>query len=392
MSPRLALEVSPWVLRGVVASAWRDAAIRTVEVAWSPAEPEAGLAALRQLVGPVESIAVAIGVGLLHVARVALPPAPDEARVRMLTLESARYFATESPVLAALAPGGSVAIAVDAALLERWCAILEEWAPITRIEGAPSSLARALAYRRGGASGDYRIEANEGEHGFLSLRDGKVDAVRRIPVAMGDAPGASIAADGAIPASHRGAWGVLLAEDAPDGGTLASPARRRRFAARRRRRLAVAVLAAAAGIALAFFSIDRWRDRTLRALEADVAARRESARAGAEALATTARLDAEVAYIGKAAHALGDGRGGALGALAAISHALPGDAVIRSAHAVGREWQVDGTASSAAALVPHLDTDGHFEDVRILSASSRFRDGPRTRETFSIALRVRPGA
>lgn len=391
MSPRLALELGTSTLRGVIASSWRDVPRRTVEVSWSPDAPDAGIAALREVVGAVDAIAVTIGLGLLHVARVTLPPAPDETRERMLTLEGARYFATEAPVVAALAPGGSVAMAIEASRLERWCALLETWGPITRVEAAPVSLARALARASGQAGGAYRVEANDGEQGLVVLRDGLVDAVRRIPVANGEAAGTDVPSDGVIPASHRAAWGALLAEDAPERGTLAPPERRRRFAARRRRRLAVALVAAVAGIVLAVMAVDRWRDRTLRALEREVAASRAGARAGSDALATTARLDAEVSYLGKAARERGDGRGGTLGALAAISNAFPEDAVILNARAVGREWQVDGTATSAAALVPHLDADGHFEDVRILSASSRFRDGTRTRETFSLAFRVRPG-
>ncbi len=391
MSPRLALELGTSTLRGVIASSWRDVPRRTVEVSWSPDAPDAGIAALREVVGAVDAIAVTIGLGLLHIARVTLPPAPDETRERMLTLEGARYFATEAPVVAALAPGGSVAMAIEASRLERWCALLETWGPITRVEAAPVSLARALARVSGQAGGAYRVEANDGEQGLVVLRDGLVDAVRRIPVANGEAAGTDVPSDGVIPASHRAAWGALLAEDAPERGTLAPPERRRRFAARRRRRLAVALVAAVAGIVLAVMAVDRWRDRTLRALEREVAASRDGARAGSDALATTARLDAEVSYLGKAARERGDGRGGTLGALAAISNAFPEDAVILNARAVGREWQVDGTATSAAALVPHLDADGHFEDVRILSASSRFRDGTRTRETFSLAFRVRPG-
>lgn len=391
MSPRLALELSPTLLRGVVASSWRNVVLRTIDVPWSPEAPEVGVAALRSAVGPVESIAVSVGLGLLHVARVNLPPAPDEARERMLALESGRYFATENPVVAALAPGGRVALAVDRDLLERWCVLLEAWAPLTRIDAAPVSLARAMRRRAGDASGEYLVEANEGEQGFLALRHGEIEAVRRIPLAAGDAPGVAVPADGALPATHRAAWGALLAEDSSEHGTIAAPDRRRRFAARRRRRLAVAAVAAVAALVLAVLAIDRWRERTLHALEADVAARRDAARGGVEALAATSRLDAELSYLGKAARALGDGRGGTLGALAAISNALPEDVVVLNARAVGGEWQVDGTAASAAALVPHLDADGQFEDVRILSASSRFRDGARTRETFSLAFRVRPG-
>jgi hypothetical protein len=41
--------------------------------------------------------------------------------------------------------------------------------------------------------------------------------------------------------------------------------------------------------------------------------------------------------------------------------------------------------------VPLLDKDDHLENVRFLSASTRFKDGNRMVETFSIAFKVRPG-
>ncbi|MBK6486925.1 MAG: PilN domain-containing protein [Gemmatimonadetes bacterium] len=390
MSPRIAVELSPSMLRCVVASGWRNAARRTVDVPWSPDSPEAGIGALRSMVGGVESIAVAVGLGLLRVARVELPPADDDARAGMLALESERFFATRAPVVTALSAGGNVAVAVDAVALERWCSALEQWGPIVAIDATPMALARALG--RDG-QGTYHVEANTDEHGVVSIRDGVVIAARRIPLAVDERPGVAPPDRDGVPGTHLAAWGALLAADESPGSALASAERRRRLAARRRRRLGVAVVAALAGLSLAVTAADRWREGTWRALEVDVATRRDSAAAGEAALAAHARLDAEVAVLARAAGSGGAApRGATLGALAAISNALPPDVVILQARAVGREWQLEGTAASAAALVPHLDRNGHFEDVRMLSASSRFRDGPRTRETFSIALRVRPGA
>jgi hypothetical protein len=385
VSPRVAIELTTTELRAVVASGWRTVAQRIVVVPWNPEAPEAGIAALREQVGGVDAIAIAVGLDLLQVARVELPPAAEEAREGMLSLESARFFATDHPCIVALAPGGAVAFAADAARLERWRVALESWGTIVRIEAAPIALARALG---AAGSGEFRLDGGGEERGFVAIRGGRVVAARRIPAALGDAPGSAPVERDGVPGTHLAAWGALLGEDADPRGTLASPEWRGRFARRRGRRLAIAVLAAVAGVTFALLAADRWRERTLRALEADVAARRGAAVAGEAALAARARLDAESAYL---AHAGGAAREGTLGALAAISNALPPDAVILSARAVGREWQVEGTAASAASLVPRLDQDGHFEDVRILSASSRFRDGPRTRETFAIALRVRPG-
>lgn len=388
MSPRVALELTPVHLRAVVASGWRDVAQRTLELPWNPAEPEGAIARLREQVGAVDAIAVAVGLGFLHVKRVELPPAPHVAREQMLALESERFFAATPPVTVALAPGGAVAFAVDGDALERWTAALERWSPVVRVDAAPVSLARALARGNSAVTGDFALEAGEGEHGLATLRGGALVAVRRIPHTVGAPPAATAPAIASVPATHLAAWGALLGEDEDEQGTLAPAARRRSFASRRQRRFAVAVVAAVAGVAFALLSADRWRARTLQALETDVAARRAAAAPGEAALAARSRLDQEVATLGR----LSASRNGSLHALAAISAALPADAVIQGAHAVGRDWEIDGTASSAAALVPALDKDGRFENVRLRAASSRFRDGARTRETFSLALRVRPGA
>lgn len=387
MSPRLAVELTPTHLHAVLAAGWRDAPLRTTDIAWNSADVVPAISALREWAGRVDSIAVAVGLGLLHVARADLPPAPDETREQMLALESERFFATSSPVVVALAPGGAVAFAADAGALDSWCTALERWAPVVRVDAAPVALARALGRE---ASGEYRVEAGAAEHGFVAIRNGRVAAARRIPVAVGDTPGGGLPPRAGLPASHLAAWGALLGEDAAEGGTLASPVRRASLVARRRRRLGIAAVAAVAGLTFALTSAERWRERTLRAVEEDVAALRDAAAPGEAALAARARLDDEVARLARSGRAQG-GNSGTLGALAAISSALPPDAVILNAHAVGPEWQVDGTAASAASLVPRLDGVGRFEQVRLLGASSRFRDGARTRETFSIALRVRPG-
>ncbi len=386
MSPRLAVELTPTHLHAILAAGWRDTPLRTTDLAWNPADPTPAVAALREWAGDVESIAVAVGLGLLHIARAELPPAPDEARERMLALESERFFATSTPVVVALAPGGAMGFAADATSLDAWCTTLERWAPVARVDATPMALARALGPE---SSGEFRVESGVGERGYVAIRNGRVSAARRIPLAVGEAPGTALPARGVVPDTHLAAWGALLGEDDAEGGTLASPPRRASIVARRRRRILGAVLAAAAGLALMIVSADRWRERTLLALQEDVAARRVEAAPGEAALAAGNRLAAEVALLAQAGRER-TGASGALGALAAISSALPPDAVILNAHAVGREWQVDGTTASAASLVPRFDQDGRFEQVRILGASSRFRDGARTRETFSIALRVRP--
>jgi hypothetical protein len=77
--------------------------------------------------------------------------------------------------------------------------------------------------------------------------------------------------------------------------------------------------------------------------------------------------------------------------MSAVSKQLPPGATVLNLRVNGADWQVDGTAKDAAALVPLLDKDDHLENVRFLSASTRFKDGNRMVETFSIAFKVRPG-
>jgi hypothetical protein len=77
--------------------------------------------------------------------------------------------------------------------------------------------------------------------------------------------------------------------------------------------------------------------------------------------------------------------------MAALSERMPAGATVLSVKSSGDDWQIDGTAADAAAIVPLLAADDRFQDVRFLSASARFQENNRTYETFSIAFRVQPG-
>jgi len=385
MSPRVAVELSAHLLRAVVAPWWSRTPRRRVEVPWDPDAPERGVAALREAVGAADSLALAVGLAFLEVKRVALPPADDTTRERMLALESERYFAAGRNAVVALAPGGSVAVATDGDRLARWLNAFKGWAPVVRVEASPVALVRSLGAN---TSGDFQVEAGPGEAGRVTIARGQLSTVRRVPVSAEESAGRALPARRGTPGDYLAAWGALLGEDLPPGATLAPADLRAAFAARRRRRLLVATAAAVAGVSVAVMGADRWRARTLEALAAEVASLRAAAAPGQAALAAAAQLDAETARVTQGAPR----RGTALGALAALSSALPRDAVVLNLHAIGDTWQVDGTADDAAALVPLLDRDGRFDNVRILSASTRFQDGRRTRETFSLSLRVRPGA
>ena len=55
----------------------------------------------------------------------------------------------------------------------------------------------------------------------------------------------------------------------------------------------------------------------------------------------------------------------------------------------GTVWRIEGSAANAPAIVPMLDSDALFSDVRIVAATTRFLDMGRQRESFSISFQTR---
>lgn len=383
MSGRLGLECTPSVIRGVVASPWRGAPARTFAVSWDPDDPVTAVRALRNEVSRPDAVWLAVGLGFLHLARVQLPPAGDPAREHMVQLEPQRFFATEEALRASLTPGGDVAYGVDADWLDRLLASLSTWATVVRVDPAPMALAAALPPT---TSGLVALDAAPGELGLAELKDGSVVAVRRAPHGTVVGAQVSVAASGPVPASHLVALGALRLDGAPLTGSLLTGAQRRTEQRRGMRQLVTAVVAAAAGLLFVFAAADRARERTLGALRAEA---ERLAISAAPALDAQARL-LGVEREGLMVRATLASRSNPSSALAALSEVLPRDVVIVSAKATGAEWQLDGTARNAAALVPLLDADSRFDNVRSLAASARFRDGNMTRESFSLSLHVRP--
>lgn len=384
MSGRLGLEVTPSGARAVLASAWRDHVVRTFTLAADPRDVPAFVDALRAAIPTPDEIAVAIGLGWLHVARVELPPSGDAAREAMVQLDPPRFFAVNAATRAALVPGGAVAFAADAAWLDALGRALEGWAPVARIEAAPVAIAAAVP---GATTGTFAIEAAPGEQGLLELRDGRVAGVRRIPPG-GDATALRALPNGGVPGTHLAAWGALCRMDAPLAGTLMGSDQRRAASRRIARSVWVAGLAAVAGLTFLVASADRARERTLIALEGEAARLTRSAQGAVDAHARLALVEQE----GRIARAVLVARPEPAAVLATLGTLLPRDVVVLGVRATGDEWQVDGTARDAAALIPLLDADPRLDAVRSLAASSRFRDGREVRESFSIAFHVRPAS
>lgn len=385
MSGRAGIELTPTALRIVRIAPYPGRIISTTEIPWDPSRPADAVAALRAGADRPNGISLAIGLGFLEVARLDLPPVAPAERARMVELEPDRYFAAASreAFTVTVAPDESIAFATPSSRLESWIAAFESWAPVEWVEPSPVALARALGRD---ATGTYATDAAEGELGLVQLDRGRLVSVRRTLDQNAARDARPVPATGSIRPPFAAAAGVVRQRPENTAPALAPDARRRRIVARQRTAVVVNVLAAVVGILFAIWSADRWRNRTLEALDARIAQAESQSAAADTALRMLRSREAEATALREVAASRAD----PFNALAAISAALPREANVLSARATGNDWQIDGTATDASALVPLLDRQEQFDSVRFLSASSRYRDGNRAYETFSIALRFRP--
>jgi hypothetical protein len=371
-------------VRAVALGSFGRRPTKTVELPWDPAHPEQVVEQLHARLGPARRLSLSVSLGFLHVKRVKLPPAPADERRRMIALEPSRFFPVQGGRLAvALPESGDFAFAMDAELQGRWVLAFKKWAPVDAVEATPTSLQRALGPS---PDGIYALPAGPEEEGVVELAGGRFRSARRAPRGtLGAAPLPLPTREG-VPADFLCAWGAALGIDGGLDAMLVSTQMAARIRGRRVSRLVTAGAACVLALVFALWALDRSRERTLEALRQEAATL--TARAG-EAI----ELQGALAAIDQEREALGKPAGGALDplpVLAAISQRLPAGATVLNLRATGEDWQMDGTAPDAAAIVPLLDGDDRFHEVRFLSASSRYREGNRTYETFSIAFRVRP--
>jgi hypothetical protein len=189
-----------------------------------------------------------------------------------------------------------------------------------------------------------------------------------------------------VPGSFLSAFGAARGVDGALEEMLLPDSVSGKFRRRRQRRLSLACAACVAAIGFAVWSVDQSRERALDRIVEELAAIEPSAVGAVELRERLAAVDRELAAIDELARA----RANPLGVLAALSERIPPEATVLLARASGDNWQIDGTALDAAAIIPMLDADNRIEDVRFLSASTRFREDGREYETFSIAFHVPP--
>jgi hypothetical protein len=386
VSGRAGIELTPSVVRLVRLAPLTGRVSQTLEVPWDPARPLDAVTSLRAKVGPLQGIALTIGLGFLEVARLELPPVAAPERTRIVELEPDRYFAAANRdrLAVTVAPDEPIAFGARASQAQAWLAAFETWAPVEWSEPAPVSLARVLENH---ANATFIIEAAGDEVGLLQVSRGRLVSVRRTIDKPAMADSRSIPALGPLPSQFVAALGAARWRSQRSRvSPLAPDEWRRRFAARRITAATLTTLGALASLVFAVWAADRWRERTLNALQSQVAEVESRGAAADTALRMLRSREGEARTIADLYATRPDPHA----ALGAISAALPKEATVLSARANGSDWQIDGTTNDASALVPLLDRHAQFDSVRFLSASSRYRQANRSYETFSIALRFRP--
>ena len=350
-----------------------------------PESSRDAIALLRDQLGPMSGIAMSIGLAFTHAKHVKLPPVSAEERRGILTLEPDRFFAMDATqIVVALAEDSDLVFAADAARVESWVEAFQTWAPVACVEPAAFSLGRAL--RAGGVrSGTFETSSPDGEIALVELARGRVAAVRRVDETATARKSQDAPSIHGLCAEFLSAYGAAIGFDAPLSEMLLPTTDLRRVRGERRMQTIRAALNVVLAFAFALAAVDRSRSRVLEAENQQIAELSARAEGPAAIQARLAQLDLEAATAASSGSAHAD----PVEVLAAISRRLPHDAVVMSVRADGDEWQIDGTASHAANIVPALDADPSLENVRFLSASSRFNEGNRSYETFSVAMHAR---
>ena len=422
---RLGLELGPDTIRAVVLGGGRT---RTLEVDWTPRTREAAIADLRGRLGSAGAVAVAVHPALLRVRRLELPPLPTPERRRALALESDRYFASDEALAFSLPGAEGLAFAAPEAELDRWIDALEPLGPLVRIEPAACALARAFA-DAGVRDAQLLRPMHDGAE-WVRLQAGEVAAARRLfgprevvtaeamaagaatteratdEAETGDAPGAEPApticvepwpdgreaADGfapapapdGVPSRFLAAYGAALDRtEAWQAGFVTGSLEATLSRKRVRRRFGVSLALVAAAV-FAVLSWGAYRDRVDARLDARIAELRDDA-------VPVMALEEDVATLQRTLAALDriEGAGpDVLAALRALTNTLPDDTWLRTVNVRGEEWQIQGTGADAAALIPLLENQPLFEDVRFAAATRRVQTQTETYDDFAIDLRT----
>jgi hypothetical protein len=373
VSIKLGVELKPTSVHAVAVSNFRGRVDQTFSCVWDGQNITPVVNALRARFPHTSSLALSVGVGFLHIKRVQLPPVPDAERRRIIAFEPDRFFAVQEKRLA-LSLIGDIAFAVDAHMLQEWLGAFSQWRRVEVVEPAPLSLARSVG------DGAYMLPADGSEKAIVVVAGGQPTTARRVPanesVQANPLPETPVAAEylcalGATRSSYEPLHTMLLTDE------LARPIRMRRAA-----QVSLAGVFCVLSLLALLTAASASRDRTLARINAEIANLQPQAAPALQASFTLANMNRERELLGA--------RSGSkpLEVLRALSQRLPPGAIVLSLHGDQTQWQIEGTAPDASAIVPALARDQRFQDVRPLAASSRYQDAARAYETFSIGFRV----
>ncbi len=384
MSGLVGVEIGAERVRAVVRS--RTGTLRTYEMPFLRDRLSDMVTQLSLAAGDVRGIGLAIGLAHLHVKQVKLPPVAHGARRQMLAVEPERFFAVPqgSQTAVALTAEGDIALGADGAFVDALVKAFSTWSDVRRVEAAPMALARALKAAGTGAA-IAALDAGATEVGSIETKNGVLCSVRRARANDLAASPVSPPLAKDLDAEFNVALGAAIGFDGEISTMLLTPALERAFVGAQRRRLTVWTSAALVAACAAVMAAGISRDRLLNAIESELDAARKTSRTGATLALQAMAIDRELAAISTTTASRAD----VVAAMAALGARLPVDAVAQRVRVVGKDWQVEGNAKTASAVLAALAAEPQFEKVRFLAPSNRFRDGAIDRETFAIAFALR---
>lgn len=375
----IGLELTPSSVRAV-RRGWRGAAT-TIDVPWMPDEPEAAAATLRATLGSAASVRLAVSPLLLRVKEISLPNVSALEQWRAIALQPARYFAdgaeADAPAVA-WHRGSKLAFAADAARVERWITAFSTLGTVTAV--VPSAIALEHA---GLPDGTFEVAAAGDSVATVTLQHGRLTLARLARRMQGSQSQPLPPEAGAAWSAARAVAQLSAIEDWESLTTMAS---QQVLRSRRMRSLATAGVALGIALVAALAALDYARAAYEARLDRAIVVAEQSAQPGLALRRRLAGLERESQLL-RAASASTD----AAQTLAALSELLPRSVVVMRLRMTGEEWQISGRArgGDAAAVVPALERDNRFTDVRMTSPSTRFREDATEFESFSVAFRVR---
>ncbi len=367
---------------------WRGQ-VTPAELAWSPDAADDAAAALRATLGTASSVRLSVSPMLLRVKELQLPGVAATEQWRAIALQPARYFA-ETKDGASLAVAwhreSRIAFAADAARIADWMRAFAALGPVTAILPSPVALQYAApedgTYElsgEGGGGGDSVATASI-ERGHLTharmTRRSHVASARALP------------SRGPLGGEWTAAFGAATATAVEDWESLTTTESQRTLRTRRVRTLVASAAALLLALIGALAALDYARAAYEARLDRAIASAERDAQPGLALRRRLAGLEHEAQLLRSGAAASND----VVQTLAALSELLPRSIVVTRLRMTGDEWQASGRArgGEAAAIVPALERDARFTDVRMTSPSTRFREDRQEFESFSVAFRVRP--